>query len=333
MRKVFSLAAGASYAIATMTRVAGTVAAVGAICLVSTPANAAGGEVAVIVKTANSPYWQNVQRGAAAGINELPDGYLLSFQGPAAESDVAAQVDLVNSAVRRKVAGIVLAPSDPDALVPAIKKAWEAKIPVVIIDSAIADSGKQYYQAYLATDNAKAGELCAEALINKVGTTGKVAIMSYVAGTGSEAARVGGFRRYLTAHSQLQVVGPYYSQSDIATALKQTTDTLAANPDLKGIFGANEATTVGMGRALVQSGKSGKVVAVGFDGDKELQNFVRTGTIDAIAVQGSYRMGEMGVRTLGDVINRRPLKPVVDTGVVIVTKATLDSSDAKQVLY
>ncbi|KKB86834.1 LacI family transcriptional regulator, partial [Devosia limi DSM 17137] len=154
------------------------------------------------------------------------------------------------------VAGIVLAPSDPDALVPAMKKAWEAHIPVVLIDSMVSDSGKQYYQSFLSTDNAKAGELCAKAMIEAVGQTGKIAIMSYVPGAGSEIGRVGGFKKYIEAHSKLQIVGPFYSQSQMATALNQTTDVLAANPDLKGIFGANEPTAVGMGRALQQSGKS-----------------------------------------------------------------------------
>lgn len=346
MGKVFSVAVGASFARAAMKRtikqamkraVKRVIGGVGAIYAVgmmaSTVAHAAGGEVAVIVKTPDTPYWQNVQRGAASGIKELPDGYLMSFQGPADASDVAAQIALVDTAIRRRVVGIVLAPSDSRALVPAIKRAAAARIPVVIIDSSIADSGKPYYQAYFATDNRKAGELSAKALIDKIGTTGKVAIMSYVADAGTEAARVGGFRDYLTAHSQLQVVGPFYSQSQIPVAEKETADVLAANPDLKGVFAADEPTAIGMGRALVQAGKAGKVAAVGFDGDKQLQAFVRDGTIDALAVQGSYQMGEMGVRTMGELLNRRPIKPVVDTGILMVTKDNLDSPEAKRVLY
>ena len=90
----------------------------------------------------------------------------------------------------------------------------------------------------------------------------------------------------------------------MATALNQTTDVLAANPDLKGIFGANEPTAIGMGRALVQSGKAGKVVAIGFDGNEDLQDFVKDGTLSAIAVQSSYQMGELGVKTAVEVIDK-----------------------------
>jgi ribose transport system substrate-binding protein len=290
------------------------------------------GEIAVIVKTVNSTFWQNVQKGADAAIKDL-NGHTITFQGPASESAIADQVNMVENAVNRKVDGIVLAPSDPDALVPAVKKAWEARIPVVLIDSQLAEGSEQYYQSFLATDNKKAGELAAQALIEKVGTEGKIAIMSYVAGAGSEIGRVGGFTEYVKANSKLEIVGPFYSQSQMATALNQTTDVLAANSDLKGIFGANEPTAIGVGRALVQSGKAGKVVGIGFDGNQDLQEFVKDGTLAGIAVQGSYQMGELGVQTIGKILNKEKVEKFVDTGVVVVTKDNIEKPEAKNVLY
>jgi len=295
-------------------------------------AAAADKEIAVIVKTANSDFWQNVKKGANDGVAGAK-GYTATFQGAASDTDLAGQVALVENAVNRKVAGIVLAPSDPDALIPAIKKAWEAKIPVILIDSAASDAGKSYYQSFLATDNNKAGELCAQALIAKVGTTGKIAIMSYTAGSGSEIGRVGGFKKYIETHSKLQIVGPFYSNSQMGTALNQTTDVLAANADLKGIFGANEPTAIGMGRALVQAGKAGKVVAIGFDGNADLQGFIKDGTLEAIAVQSAYQMGSLGVKTAIEVAQGKKVPKFLDTGVVMVTKGNIEKPEAKNVLY
>jgi ribose transport system substrate-binding protein len=289
-------------------------------------------EIAVIVKTANSDFWQNVKKGANAGVADLK-GYTASFQGAASDTDLAGQVSLVENAVNRKVAAIVLAPSDPDALIPAMKKAFEARIPVIVIDSAAGDGGKKYYQSFLSTDNKVAGELCAKALIDKVGTTGKIAIMSYTAGSGSEVGRVGGFKKYIEDHSKLKIVGPFYSNSQMGTALNQTTDVLAANPDLKGIFGANEPTAIGMGRALVQSGKAGKVVAIGFDGNSDLQGFIKDSTLEAIAVQSAYEMGNLGVKTAVEVIQGKKVPKFRDTGVIMVTKSNIDSKEAKNVLY
>ena len=295
------------------------------------PANA--GEIAVIVKTVNSTFWQNVQKGADAAVAKTEDKHTLTFQGPASESAIADEVNMVENAVNRKVDGIVLAPSDPDALLPAVKKAWEAHIPVVLIDSQLAEGSEQYYQSFLATDNKKAGELAAQAMIDQVGKDGKIAVMSYVAGAGSEVGRVGGFVDYIKANSNLEIVGPFYSQSQMAAALNQTTDVLAANADLKGIFGANEPTAIGMGRAIVQASKAGQIVAIGFDGNEDLQNFVKDGTLSAIAVQGSYQMGEKGVETLLQILDKQQVEKFVDTGVVMVTKDNIDKPEAQNVLY
>ena len=302
------------------------------LVVASSMAAAADKEIAVIVKTANSDFWQNVKKGANTAVSGLK-GYTTTFQGAASDTDLAGQVSLVENAVNRKVAGIVLAPSDPDALIPAIKKAWEAKIPVVLIDSAASDAGKAYYQSFLATDNKAAGEMSAKTLIEKIGTTGKIAIMSYTAGSGSEIGRVGGFTDYIKKNSKLQIVGPFYSNSQMGTALNQTTDVLTANPDLKGIFGANEPTAIGMGRALAQAGKAGKVVAIGFDGNADLQGFVKDGTIEAIAVQSAFEMGNLGVKTVAEIVEGKKVPAFRDTGVLMVNKKNIDSPAAKNVLY
>ena len=289
------------------------------------------GEIAVIVKTVNSAYWQNVQKGARAAMAGVT-GYSMTFQGPASESAVADEVNMVQNAVNRHVAGIVLAASDPDALVPPVKAAWEAHIPVIVIDSPIGDAGARYRQSFLATDNRHAGALCAAALIAKTGQTGEIAVMSYVAGAGSEIGRVGGFTDYVHAHSKLSIVGPYYSQSQMATALNQTTDVLTAHPHLVGIFGANEPTAIGMARALKEANRS-NVAAVGFDGNEDLQGFVRDGTLAAIAVQGSYQMGERGVQTLLDVLAHKHVPAQIDTGVMLVDRGNIATPQAQHVLY
>lgn len=295
-------------------------------------ATASAAEIAVIVKTTNSNFWQNVNKGATAAVDGQSD-ITMTFDGPASESDIAAEVNMVDNAVNKGVAGIVLAPSDPDALVPAVKRANESGIPVAIIDSALSDAGKGTYQTFLSTDNCAAGKLAADKMIELTGGEGKVAVMSYVAGVGSEIGRVGCFVDKIKADSKIEIVGPYYSQSQMATALNQTTDVLAANPDLKGIFGANEPTAVGMGRAIKQAGKAGQVAAIGFDGNKDLQDFVKDGTLNAILVQGSFQMGEKGVQAIMELMDGKSVEPQIDTGVVLVTKDNIDSDEAQNVLY
>lgn len=293
---------------------------------------ASAGEIAVIVKTTNSNYWQNVKKGAETALKGQSK-YKMTFDGPASESAIADEVNMVDNAVNRHVQGILLAPSDPESLVPSVKRAYEAGIPVVIVDSALAKDGAKYYQSFLSTDNCAAGTDMAKLMVKDAGTKGKIAVMSYVPGVGSEIGRVGCFTKYIKAHSKLTIVGPYYSQSQMAKALNQTTDVLSGNPDLVGIFGANEPTAVGMGRAIVQAGKVGKLAALGFDGNKDEQQFIRDGVLKAIAVQGSFAMGDQGIKTLVQVIEGKKVPKFVNTGVVIVDKSNVATPVAQNVLY
>jgi ribose transport system substrate-binding protein len=298
-------------------------------------------EIAVIVKTGNSSFWQNVQTGAMDAQDELKaqtPKLSVTFLGAQSESNINEEISIVESAIDRGVAAIVLAPSDVNALIPAVEKAKAAGIPVVIIDSLLSGDPSNYV-SFLATDNKAAGEACAKTMIDlikaKTGSdTGKIAVMSYVAGVGSEIGRVGGFKDYIAANSHLEIVTTQYSNADMPTALNQTTDVLAANPDLVGIFGANEPTAIGMGTAIAQAGLAGKIVAIGFDGNSVLQGFIRDGTLQAIAVQSSYNMGYLGVKTAYDAgVAKKTVPAGVDTGFIIVTKDNIDTPEAKNVLY
>jgi ribose transport system substrate-binding protein len=299
-----------------------------------------GGEIAVIVKTGNSSFWQNVQTGAMDAQKELKANtpkLTVTFLGAQSESNINEQINIVESAIDRGVKAIVLAPSDTQALIPVVEKAKAAGIPVVIIDSLL-EGPEDNYVSFLATDNKAAGEACAQRMIellNKAGKTeGNIQVMSYVAGVGSEIGRVGGFNDYIKANSKFTLLETQYSNADMPTALNQTTNVLTANPDLVGIFGANEPTAIGMGRAIEQAGLSGKIVAIGFDGNSVLAEMVNNDTLQAIAVQSSYNMGYLGVMTAYQAaFEGKTVEHFVDTGFVIVDKDNIDSTEAKNVLY
>lgn len=309
----------------------------------ATAAPAAEGpvEIAVIVKTGNSSFWQNVQTGAFDAQKELKaktPKLSVTFLGAQSESNINEQISIVENAIDRGVKAIVLAPSDTKALIPVVEKAKAAGIPVVIIDSLL-EGPEDNYVSFLATDNKAAGEACAKTLIEGVkeatgSDSGKIAVMSYVAGVGSEIGRVGGFKEYIEKNSKLEIVTTQYSNADMPTALNQTTNVLTANPDLVGIFGANEPTAIGMGRAIEQAELGGKIVAIGFDGNSVLQEQVKKGTLQAIAVQSSYNMGFLGVKTAYEVaIEDAAVEHFVDTGFIMVTKDNIDTKEAKNVLY
>jgi len=283
-------------------------------------------QISVIVKTTNSDYWQVVNKGAIQAAKDM--GVKMTFDGPSAETAINEQVNMMENAINKKVDAIILAPCDPKALVPVVQKAEKAKIPVIIIDTKLAYNTV----SFLTTDNVAAGAVAAKLLIEKAGKTGKIAVMSFVQGAGSAVDREKGFVDYIKKNSSLVIVGTYYSNSDMPTALNQTTDVLNANKDLVGIFGANEPTAIGMGRAIEEKGLKGKIVAIGFDGAPKLQEFVKNGVLQAIVIQSPYNMGFLGIKTALDAINKKKVNPFVDTGVFGVTTDNISSADAQKAL-
>jgi ribose transport system substrate-binding protein len=287
---------------------------------------AASEDIAVIVKTNNSSYWQVVNKGAQAAAKEL--GISITYDGPSAETDINNQVSLVENAINRKVKGIVLAPCDPTGLVKVSEKAKARKIALVGIDSAL----NTKVDSFLTTNNVAAGKKAADELIKRAGKTGKVALMLYVAGAGSCVDRAKGFTAEIKAKTKMKIVGPLYSDSDSAKALNQMTDVLSSNPDLKAVFAANEPTAIGVAKAIETSGKAGKLVAIGFDGAPILQDYVKKGVLQGIMVQSPYNMGYLGVKTAWNKIKGKSIEKFIDTGVFGVTTENIATEQAQKAL-
>lgn len=117
-------------------------------------------EFEIIVKSFQSTYWQAAVKGVEKAMKEL--GVKANCNGPANESDIADQVQMIDDAIEKKPDGIGLAACDTKAVIPSLQKALEAKIPVVCFDTGVdaAPAGSVY--ATVATDNTAAGACAAE---------------------------------------------------------------------------------------------------------------------------------------------------------------------------
>lgn len=295
--------------------------------------NASGQEdkplnVALIVKSVDSEYWLTVKAGAEKAAEEL--GVNLSFKGAPTETDIAGQISIVESAVNQHVDGIVLAASDTQALVAPAEKAIDSGIPVVTVDSGI-DSDKP--QSFIATDNEKAAEEAAKALAEMAGKKGKVAVVNFVPGAATAVMRENGFVAGIEQFPDMEIASIQYSQSDKAKALSVTEDILTANPDIVGIFGANNKSALGAAQAIKQKGLEDKVHLVAFDADPDEINALQEGTIKALAVQNPFKMGYEGVANVVKIINGEQVEKRIDTGVTIVTMDNFNEPDVQALLF
>lgn len=272
--------------------------------------------IAVIPKGTTHVFWKAVHAGADKAARET--GAHVQWQGPQKENDAAKQVEIVENAITNKVDGIVLAPLDKAALVPAINKAKAANIPLTIFDSA-ADTTA--YVSFVATDNIKGGEMAAKRMGKLLGGKGTVAIIPVQPNSASTMDREAGFEKTIKAKfPNMTVIRSNYGNSDRTQSLRVTEDVLTAHPEIAGIFGPNESSIVGALQAVKNRNLIGKIKLVGFDSTKQLEESLTSGDIDSLVIQNPFKMGEMGVKTIVDARAGKTPEKRIDTGVVLMTK-------------
>lgn len=289
-------------------------------------------DIFYIVKASNSFYWQIVMNGAKLAAKDL--GVKVTFQEAQAESDVAKQVSILNTAVSLHPDAIVIAPTVADSLVPGIERAMNEGIKVIIIDSA---ANTKNYNSFLATNNYQAGAQLADKLASMVKEKfgkieGKVAYMTSMAGVGSLTQRDNGFLDELKKYPGLKIVAHQYAQNNISTAMTNWQNIFTSHPDLVAAFADNNVTGDGLARALQVSGFGGKIVAVAFDNDPAEIDALSNGILSALLIQRPWSMGYWSIFYAVSAAEGVGIPKNVDTGAVVVTKENMNTPEGKAVL-
>jgi ribose transport system substrate-binding protein len=291
--------------------------------------------IAVIVKDTTFPYWQTVLAGARKAGEDL--GVDVMALGAQSEADVEGQIGLLRNAVAAHPAAVVIAPTQFAALGKPIDEAART-VKIIAIDSA-ADTAA--LTSLLATDHVQAGRLAADALAAAIQRSyadaeGDVALIVGAPGIAAIDQRAKGFAEQLAdKYGALDIVASPVGDGRPATGAKIMTDLIAAHPEMRGVFASTLAMTRGAVETLAKqpNNKTGdKINLVGFDVDEGLVKLLQDGTIAAAVMQDPFRMGYDGVKTALAASRGEKVPAKVDTGAVLITKATMNSARAQELL-
>jgi len=152
---------------------------------------------------------------------------------------------------------------------------------------------------------------------------GKIVEVACQPGSASTMAREQGFEdKIKQAYPGIQIVDKRYGMADVAKSMTVAENMLTAFPDLDGMFGSNESSTVGAARALTSS--KSKVKLVGFDSSPTLIEGLKDGVIDSLVTQNPFDMGYKSVKAAISKLNGGTLEQIQKLPAVVVTKANLD---------
>jgi len=290
-------------------------------------------KVVVIGKSVH-PYWSNVEKGVRAAAKDLglKDDQAIFFVPP--KEDVAAQTQTMETYIAQGVTGIAIAPSDPNALEPVMKKAASAGLIVTTLDTPPVKGSVSL--VYIGTDNYSAGKAAGEAMKKLLPNGGKVGI-----GRGSDTAlnalqRTDGFKDAVKG-TKITTLEPVNDKEDAAQALSLANSVISANPDLAGAFGVYAYNGPAWATAIKEAKKVGVIKLVSFDATTDIINGIKEGVIDATVAQREFDQGYKSVQLIYKISKDGKDKAfadmgvkdgIIDTGVDVVTAATLKDYEA-----
>lgn len=314
----------------------GTSAAVAAACTVVLVASACGSNsspgrvkrITLIQGITGDEFYITLACGARQEARRR--GVTLDVTGPDAFTP-EAQTPVVTSVTAKHPDAVLIAPTDAEAMIGPMRQMKQTGVTVIEVDTTVKDHSIAL--SSVATDNTEGGRLAARTLAGLVGDRGSVLVIDVHPGVSTTDARVAGFAEELRNHPRLAALPTQYTNDDPSRAASIVTSTLSAHPDLAGIFATNVKTAEGVATGLRNAGAQSRVKIVSFDASPKNVEDLRRDVVQALIAQQPFEIGRQGVDQAVAALGDRPTRRFVRTGLVAITKDTLDDPTTQRYLY
>lgn len=270
------------------------------------------------------PFFISMEVGAQQEAKKL--GVKLDWEGASTYSP-SAQTPYINAMVTKKVSALITCPTDATAMIPPLKAATQAGIPVITADSTITDTS--LLTSRITSDNNQGGAAAADYLAKAAnGAKGVVAVLDPSPGISTDAGRVVGFAAEIKKYPNLTYVGVQYDNEQTTKAATLAQNLLLKYPNLVGIFGTDDTSASGGAEGVRSSGKLGKVKIVGYDAEPAEIQDMQNGLVSALVAQKPMVEGEMAVQFAYDKVTGKTsdIKSFDQLANIIITKDNMSSN-------
>jgi len=285
--------------------------------------------IPVISKGFQHQFWQAVKQGAEQAAEDC--GVEITFEGPETEAMVDKQLEMLQTALDKDPDAIAFAALDSVAAIPLLERADEEGIPVVGFDSGV-DSDIPVTTA--ATDNVAAAAYAADMMAELIGGEGQVAVIAHDQTSRTGIDRVTGFtERMEEEYPDIEIVDVQYGGGDHLKSTDLAKAIILAHPDLKGFFGANEGSIIGVLNAVMELGMEGDLVVIGYDSGLLQMDAIRAGTEAGAITQNPVGIGYKAVEAAVMALRGEELDEEIDTGFFWYDAENIDDEEIAALLY
>lgn len=274
-------------------------------CASKEPAGAASRPVRIVFvpKVAGIPYFEAMNTGGQAAAKQL--GVEWTSTGPATV-DPAAQVSIMRNLVDQQVDVIAIAPNDPKAVAPVIRDARAKGVHVITSDTDAPSTDRELFVNQASPDGI--GRALTDALMTKMGGTGKYAIVSCGETAENLNAWIAVQRSYTaTRYPRAQLVETVYAGEDKETATILAKELMARHPDLTGLVGECTTSAPGVAEAVRDQQKVGQVFTVGVGTPQAIKPYLLDGSASLSVLWNVESLGYLTAWAGKQVADGKPL--------------------------
>jgi rhamnose transport system substrate-binding protein len=247
-------------------------------------------KIAFVPKLIGIPYFNAMQDGGNKAAQDL--GVEFIYTGPTT-ADVAKQAEIVDNLITRGVNAIAVAPNDPAAIAPVLKKAKARGIVVMTSDTDGAMDVRDLFVNQALQD--QIGYTTMDEMAKAMGEEGEFAIVS----CGPTAWNLNTWILYelqqLGKYPNMKLVTIRYAEEDVQQAINVMQDLINAFPNLKGVIGECSTSAPGVAEAVSQAGKTGQIFATGISVPSMMSKYVKDGTVKSFVLWNPVDLGYLTV--------------------------------------
>ncbi len=290
-----------------------------------------GPRVALVLKTLNNPFFIDMQNGAEEAARNL--GINLIVQAAEREVDVEKQMQIIENLIQTRVDVILVTPSGSKEIVPAIAKANQAGIPVIIIDTAVdrqaAEEAGIRIITTIGSDNYHGGRIAGEYVREHFSGRTEVAILEGIPGHETAEARLQGFLDAVKPATHIQVVASQPANWERDQGFNVFQNILQAHRGIDALFACNDMMALGAieAIAIAAAGRESKIMVIGFDAVEDARTAIREGAMEASVAQYPYEMGRLAVESAACTLAGETLPEKIPVPVELIRTENLEGTD------
>lgn len=232
------------------------------------------------------------------------------------KADVVIHNNTIERAIATKPDGLAVAILDAATNAPLLETAMKQKIPTIIYDSVPPKAGMKI--TAVGCNYVEQGAQMAQELAKILKGKGKIGILIGAPTAPNHQLRVKGVKEVVAKNPGMKIVAEGVDNDSIEEAQKAAAAIIAAHPDIDGMVGVNAAAPIGIGIAIREAGKKGKIAFVGEEDLPEMLKLVEEGVASATSVQRTKQIGWWSTLCLWLYTEKRIVPEFVNTGTFMV---------------